>query len=372
MKICFYNATASFLHGGLETYCWEVGHALARRGHEVTIVAGEGGPARQPDVGLVTFPIRREPEWLDIGTRFQRFMERMSLARRALPHLLAAHYDAIVINKPFDFPALWWARRRGLRAQVAFRSGGTESYPLDRFFSRAVDHWISTSRYNADQVEAHYHRPVTVIHNGVDTALFSPGAREPDWRRGHGVPDNALLVLSVGRLVGWKGQRVIIEAIAELPAAHYALVGDGPEKSVLAGLAQRLGIAGRVHFIGGVKHGELPRILRQADLFVQPSIGEESFGISVVEAMACELPVLASRNGGLVEIVSDGATGRLLPVGDVAAWRAAIADLDTDRDALRRMGVAARARAEAEFTWAANARKLEQVLNTGVTQCAAS
>src|SRR4030067_190848 len=98
MKICFYNATASFLRGGLETYCGEAGHALARRGHEVTIVAGEGGPARQPDVGLVTFPIRREPEWPDIGTRFQRFMERKSLAGRALPHLLAAPHGSLATN----------------------------------------------------------------------------------------------------------------------------------------------------------------------------------------------------------------------------------------------------------------------------------
>ncbi|MBM3345053.1 MAG: glycosyltransferase family 1 protein, partial [Betaproteobacteria bacterium] len=81
--------------------------------------------------------------------------------------------------------------------------------------------------------------------------------------------------------------------------------------------------------------------------------------------MACGLPVLASANGGLPEIVVEGETGRLLPPGEVAAWAAAIAGLCADPTALARMGRAARARAEAEFTWAANAARLEAILARG-------
>ena len=70
MKICFYNVTATYIQGGLETYCWEAGRALARRGHEVTIVAGNDGDARHEDVRLVQFSFVHEKNWPDFGTRF--------------------------------------------------------------------------------------------------------------------------------------------------------------------------------------------------------------------------------------------------------------------------------------------------------------
>ena len=84
MKICFYNVTASFIQGGLETYCWEAGRALARRGHSVSIVAGLGGEPRHQEVELLRFPFRREQQWPDFGTRFRRLMERLSFARHSL------------------------------------------------------------------------------------------------------------------------------------------------------------------------------------------------------------------------------------------------------------------------------------------------
>ena len=81
MKICFYNVTASFIPGGLETYCWEAGRALARRGHKVSIVAGLGGEPRHDEVELLRFPFRIEQSWPNFGNRFRRLMERLSFAR---------------------------------------------------------------------------------------------------------------------------------------------------------------------------------------------------------------------------------------------------------------------------------------------------
>lgn len=361
MKICFYNVTASFLQGGLETYCWEAGHALAQRGHDVTIVAGVGGTQRYSDVNLIRFPFIAQDNWPDFGTRFRRLMERCSFARHALPHLIEAQYDAIIINKPFDFPVLWHGKRKGVTAQIVYRAGGTEFYIADRFFSKVVDHWVSTSRYNANQVEGRYGKPVSVIHNGVDTSLFKPDQHLTDFT----VSNQPLLLASVGRLVGWKGHRVIIEALKNIPDVNYLIIGDGPEKNRLLDQAKSLSIEDRIRFAGNVEHNLLPQFLQQADIFVHPSIGEEAFGISLVEAMACGLPVLASRNGGIPEIVVDGTTGSLLTPGDIAAWATAIEHLSKNRDKLKVMAVAARQRAVEEFTWIANAKKLEQKLLTG-------
>ena len=368
MKVCFYNVTASFIQGGLETYCWEAGRALARRGHQVSIVAGLGGEPRHQEVELLRFPFRREQTWPNLGTRFRRLMERLSFAQHSLSHLAGAGYDAVIVNKPFDFPILWQARRRGLAAQTIYRSGGTEFYFGDRYFSRSIDHWLSTSRYNAAQVEAHYGRAVQVVHNGVDVNQFKPMQREAVLRQSLGLPDTARVIASVGRLVGWKGLRVIMELLPQLPPdVHFLVIGEGPDAARLREQAERLGIAPRVHFCGRIAHEQLPSMLSQADMLVQPSLGEESFGITLVEAMACGLPVLASRQGGMTEIVLPGVTGDLLPAGDVAAWRETLAQWLRQPDRMHAMGAAGRDRVVAEFTWAANAAKVERVLQGGRT-----
>lgn len=371
MKILFYNVTASFIPGGLETYCWEAGRALARRGHEVTIAAGNRGRAWHDEVKLVQFPFRIEQDWPNFGTRFRRLMERLSFARHSLDYLADSGHDAVIVNKPFDFPILWQARRRGLAAQTLFRSGGTDFFAGDRLFAGAIRHWASASRYNARQVEQRYGRQVQVIHNGVDTEVFRPFGRDDALRASYGAAPGDCLIVSVGRMVGWKGLRIVLEAIAALPQRYrYLAVGTGPEEAVLKQQVKQLGIAGRVHFCGRVAHADLPRLLSQGDLFVQPSVGEEAFGISVVEAMACGLPVLASNNGGLPEIVVEGETGHLLRPGDPAAWREAIERTASDGARLKMLGANARARAESVFTWAANAQKLEAIFQEGAA-CAA-
>lgn len=372
MKICFYNVTASFIPGGLETYCWEAGRSLARRGHDVTIVAGNRGRAWHDEVKFAQFAFRIEKDWPNFGTRFRRLMERLSFARHSLDHLVSAGYDAVIVNKPFDFPILWWAKLRGMRAQTLFRSGGTDFYAFDRLFAGAIDHWASSSGYNARQVEARYLREVRVIHNGVDTAVFRPLPRDDALRARYGAGPEDCLIVSVGRIVGWKGLRIVLEALAGLPPRiRYLIIGSGPEEPALKSSATRLGIIERVHFAGRVPHAELPQLLAQCNVFVQPSIGEEAFGISVVEAMACGLPVFASNNGGLPEIVAEGETGHLLPPGDVLAWRDALGRVTADRPRFERLGANGRSRAEAEFTWAANAAKLEAILAGGAA-CAAS
>jgi len=377
LKVCFYNVTASFIPGGLETYCWEAGRALARRGHEVTIFAGDRGKPWHDEVKLVQFPFRIEQDWPDLGVRFRRLMERSSFARHSIGALVAGGFDAVIVNKPFDFPILWRARQKGLTAQTLFRSGGTDFFGGDKLFANAVTHWVSASRYNARQVEARYGRLVRVIHNGVDTDRFRPYPRQETVRLRYGAGGGDCLVVSVGRLVGWKGVRVVIEALAGLPEnIRYLVVGSGPELENLKAQVQQLGLGDRVHFAGRVANAELPQLLSQCDLYVQPSVGEEAFGISVVEAMACGLPVLASDNGGLPEIVLPDVTGQLLVPGDTAIWRKALGAAALNMERSRSWGEAGRRRAQDEFTWAANAAKLESMLlastQQGRTICAVS
>jgi glycosyltransferase involved in cell wall biosynthesis len=257
---------------------------------------------------------------------------------------------------------LWIARRRGMKTATLFRSGGTDFFPGDRLFTPAVDVWISASQYNARQVEERYGRSVRVIYNGVDTNLFRPRDRDPQIRNSWGVPAGAPLIMSCGRLVGWKGLHIVIEAIGPLLDVHFVIVGEGPERARLERMVMALQLQERVHFRGIIAHDQLPEALSQSDIFVQPSLGEEAFGISVVEAMAVGIPVLASCNGGLKEIVVPERTGLLLPPGEVKAWREAIDEMIRRPDVRHSMGREARGRVESEFTWSNNARILETLL----------
>lgn len=361
MKICFYNLTAGFKSGGLETYCWEVGRALARQGHEVHIFGGEGGVARNSDVKLIALPYTPRHRFPNLGTRFRKLAERLSFAKHAKAILAAGGYDAVVVNKPYDFPVLSWLKRKGYTGATAVRSGGTDFYLGDRLFANAVDLWLSSSAYNAAQVEARYGRPVTVIHNGVDPERFAPNAADASIRARFGIPPDAVTIVSAGRLVGWKGYHLIVEALRTLPAMHYLAIGGGEERQRLEILAKETGVADRIHFAGEVAHKDLPAYLCAGNVFVQPSIGEEAFGISVVEAMSCALPVLASNQGGLREIVQPGKTGQLLPVGDLPAWQTALAAM-ADVSARNALGAAGRERVLAKFTWEGNARHLLALL----------
>lgn len=358
MKIAFYNVTAGFKTGGLETFTWEMARACARLGAQVEIIGGEGGAARHSEVGFTAFAHTPRASFPKLGTRFGKLMERLSFAKAAWRYLLQQDYDAIVINKPYDFPAMWWLRKKKFGGVIAYNSGGTEFFKSDRFFSTAIDIWFPCSDYNARQIAAHYRCSPDVVYNGVDPQAFSPDTPTSGIRQRFSIAADTPLIVSSGRLIGWKGVHVVIDALQALPAAHYLIVGHGPEREALTSQAARLSISDRVHFAGELPHDQLASVLVECDIYVQPSVGEEAFGISVIEAMSCQLPVLASRQGGLVEVVADGETGLLLPPGDTLAWRSALAQLIDQPAARQRLGEAGRRRVLERFTWQSGASRL--------------
>src|SRR6185312_4107170 len=119
--------------------------------------------------------------------------------------------------------------------------------------------------------------------------------------------------------------------------------------------------AARAHFRGTVSLPELQSLYQQADLLILPSIWQESYGLPVAEAMASGVPVLATRSGGVPELIEDGVSGRLVPRFDADALTNAMRGMLADPDRLRAMGQAARIRAERLLTWERSALRLEQV-----------
>jgi glycosyltransferase involved in cell wall biosynthesis len=156
-----------------------------------------------------------------------------------------------------------------------------------------------------------------VVYDGFDLSKVS---QKSDSRRELGVEPEACLIGCVGQFVAEKGHEFLIRAFAQIrqviPHAMLVLVGDGDLKGQYRRLVQQLDLEGKVLFHGFVP--DIGSVLPALDLFVFPSL-HEGLGSSLLAAMACEVPICASRTGGIPEIIQDGVTGYLFNPGDVAA-----------------------------------------------------
>ncbi len=189
---------------------------------------------------------------------------------------------------------------------------------------------------------------IRVVPSGVNPTLFDDASPV--------APHDEQSLLFVGRLHPQKGVDTLIRAMADLPTAQLAIAGDGPDRAQLERLAERLGVADRVRFLGFVAHDDVPALMRRADVFVMPSRYEE-LGTAIIEAMACGLPVVASRVGGIPNLVADGDTGLLTPPGDAPALAAALRRVLTEPGLAGKLGAEARARTAA-YQWPALADKV--------------
>ena len=177
-----------------------------------------------------------------------------------------------------------------------------------------------------------------VIHNAVDVASA------PRSRHDRATPR----LIAVGRLKAPKDFLTLVRALAALPSQEYEalIVGHGPDRSEVEAEIQRLGLDDRVQLAG--ERSDVPELLAASDVFVLSS-RSEGLPVSVLEAMAAELPIVASRVGGLAELFVDGETGILVSPGDAAALARALGRLVEDSELRRRLGAAGRARAESSF-----------------------
>jgi len=185
---------------------------------------------------------------------------------------------------------------------------------------------------------------IDVVRCGLDPTAYAvtkpPASREP-------------IVSFLGRLRKYKGAQHVLHAfpaiLAAVPDARLEIIGDGPYRADLERLARALGIAERVRFLGALGHAAKVAALNDAQVATCPS-PKEGWGLTVIEANACGVPVVASRSPGLVESVRDGETGLLVPHGDVPALAAGVVRLLRDREERLRMAEAGR-RWAATFDW---------------------
>lgn len=402
--------------GSVSIVNWELARRLSER-HDVTIYAprASGQPAVERFGGI---SIRRVNSARYFHKAFQLVAGRLK-ARRPYAHTRLYYRKyylriaAALSGHPVDivhFPTqLQFARdfRAAVpHARIIMHMHQDELAHLDESYLRhnlpEIDSIVTVSDHVTEGARRRLPNLADRIHtigNGVDVARFRPDSDRRHSRR-------PCRLLFVGRISPDKGVHILMKAFdavaRERPDLELTLIGKpgmmpmdvlgvllkedaaleavrdfygrstfawltkevlGQRSSYLGHVKRLLSpqTAARAHFRGTVSLPELQSLYRQADLLILPSIWQESYGLPVAEAMASGVPVLATRSGGVPELIEDGVSGRLVPRFDVDALTRALRGMLADPDRLRAMGQAARTRAEQLLTWERSALRLEEV-----------
>jgi glycosyltransferase involved in cell wall biosynthesis len=358
--------------GGVERYTRAIFSRLVARGHAVALVTAAvgGGPPLDRVDGI---EVTRLPVLPLFGARFPVPLPGPRL-RAALAGLRRFGPDRVVTNTRF-FPAswlgTWFAGADGLpHLHVEHGSGHVVlGGPLGDRLSAAIDHgpgrWVVRRATRCVGVSGavvdfldHLGRPgAGLLVNGVD--LPGPSRDRGPVRASLGLGGDEPLALYAGRVTTDKGVLVLADALERLPSLHLAVAGDGEALPELRRRAARLP---RLHLLGQVAPAQVLRLLSAADLFVHPSCCAEGLPSAVLEAAAAGLPIVATPQGGTVEVISSPEHGLLVPRGDAVALAAAMAGLVADPGLRHRLGAAARARVAERFTWDRIAGEAEREL----------
>jgi glycosyltransferase involved in cell wall biosynthesis len=212
----------------------------------------------------------------------------------------------------------------------------------------------------AKETRKYYERPITVTPFGVDCHLF----RRLDENTN---ASNEFVVGIVKALEEEYCPDILLRSFAlvsqkyrERKKLRLMFAGEGPLRKKLVRLAEDLGVREITDFLGFVPHSRVPEVLNSLSVFVVVS-QRESFGVTVLEASACSIPVIVSSVGGLPEVVQDGVTGIIVPPRDVEATAAAISRLIDDDRARHAMGVAGREFVLQNYEWSENAGRMERL-----------
>jgi glycosyltransferase involved in cell wall biosynthesis len=382
--------------GGQGVYVRHLSKALTDLGHRVTVLAGQPYPDLQPGVAFepvpsldlyraddpFRVPARSEfrdaidllefatmcaagfPEPLTFTLRAARLLKRratgfdvvhdnqslgyglLQMQGAGLPVVATIHHPCSIDRDIELAHADGWKRKLSLRRWYAFtRMQGRVARRLPQLLT--VSHAAKQDVRRAFGVDP---EKIAVVHNGVDTARFSPAAARPR------LPGRIVTTASAD--VPLKGLLVLVEALAKVRTereAHLVVVGRMAQRGPIAAAIERFALEEHVTFESGISEDRLIELLREAQIAVVPSL-YEGFSLPAIEAMACGTTVVASDAGALPEVVgAHGHTALVTPAGDAGALAHEIGRLLDDPPLRDRIGRAGRDRVLARFTWRAAA-----------------
>ena len=357
-------------YGGSGIVATELGLELANRGHDVHFISYANPIRLDPDVPRIhyhevevsNYPLFQYPPYsLALASRMAEVAECYSLdllhVHYAIPHSISALLArSILARKGRRLPFI-----TTLHGTDITLVGSDRSYlPITKFSIEESDGVTAISDYlrqaTADFFDVK--RDIRVIKNFVNCEIYQPDPERRSKARLAPAGEKVLIHISNFRPV----KRVldcirILKEVRKHVAAHLLMVGDGPDRGPAEVLTRELGLDKHVTFLGKQAHVE--RLLPLAHVLLLPS-ELESFGLAALEGMACGLPPVATRGGGLPELVTEGVDGYLEPVGDIRAQAARVVEMLTDEALYRDLSGAARRTAETRFCSSLIIPKYEQ------------
>ena len=376
--------------GGMNVYIRELSRQLCRRAHTMDIFTRRTDPDSpqvvEIDERTRVIQVRAGPFGAEKGSlrrylpQFRSGLIRFQEEQGRAYDLIHSHYwlSAWVgqaLKARWSVPHVIMFHTLGEAKNRAHLSEREPDYRIagERLLAQGADRVICASEGERKVLIEHYGvSPLRAVQVpcGVDTDHFRPRSRAAARRR-LGLPADEPLVLYVGRIEPLKGIDILLRAAAEMEGRFCLLVvgGDSKDsrrKSELRRLAEEIGITERVFFQDAVSHERLPLYYNAADICVVPSY-YESFGLVALEAMACAVPVVASRVGGLLETVRDGETGYLVPWRCPEPFAERLEMLLANEPLRRSLGRMARAAVE-RFRWSEVATRVEDVYHELVSQ----
>jgi len=344
-------------YGGSGVVATELGTELAARGHDIHFISYAPPIRMNPnnprirfhEVEVASYPLFDHPPYtLALATKMVEVFEYESLdllhVHYAIPHSVSALL-ARSMAAPRRLPFI-----TTLHGTDITLVGSNRSYlPITKFSIEQSDGVTAISRYLLKQTlkEFDIKRPIEVIPNFVNCDLYK---REPDESlRAQWAPGGEPILMHLSNFRPVKRLTDVVETFALVRAkmpAKLILIGDGPDRGAAEYLVRKKRLQKDVHFLG--KQDNVFTKLGTADLFLLPS-QLESFGLAALEAMACEVPVIATNVGGLPEVVQDGVDGYLVEPGDVQGMARHAIDILSRADRGREMGQTARSNTKKNF-----------------------
>jgi phosphatidyl-myo-inositol alpha-mannosyltransferase len=356
--VCPYDWEAA---GGVQVHVKNLARGLLERGHEATVLTPTTAAPMEPWVRSVGRPVR-------VSYRGTVAPIAPQSHRRVRSVLASLRPDVVHVHEPLTPSASMFATLAAKGPVVATvhayldRSIAMElAAPILRRIWRRVTVGVAVSEASASFLRRVLpDAPLEIVPNGVDVGAFAeaePRADLPTGRR----------ILWVNRLDAQKGFPVALAAfskvLAEVPDAVLVVVGDGRDREALALLTESA--RARVEMRGAVPNELVPSYLAACEVFVSPPVGQESFGIALVEAMIAGLPVVATDIPGYRDVVSDGIEGLLVAPRDPEALAAGLVRVLTEPQLAARLGEAGRERART-FDWPIVVDRLEELYSRAI------
>lgn len=349
MRICFV-ANARSVH----TQKWA--HYFAEKGDQILVLSKED--VSIPDAQVVPLRVTSRNWLIRKFEVLRNAWAFRSMVQAFKPDIVHVHYIPNNITN-----LLWYWGMKNLFVSP-WGSDIIKDYSAEiegssfyrRFLFRQARVITATSHFLADVTRRYTDKEVHVVPFGVDCKMFRPIERM-----------NMTSVVTLGfvkRLKAHYGPEHLIRAMALVvdkhPQTKLLMAGSGELRSQLEALTEQWGLTGNISFLGAIENRQVPELLKIVDIFVMPSIWE-GFGVAAVEAQAMGIPVVASRVGGIPEVVLDGKTGLLVEPGDSEQLAQAILTLIENPTLRRQMGERGRRHVLANYRWEDNAALMERL-----------